>query len=225
MDEYSNWFSSFVLCTIGMAIVSASLSERINFRAHLIASILFAAIIYPFIVHWAWGDGWASPYRSYLREELLAGCGVIDFAGSGVIHMTGGLTALILSKMSLPREGRFSVLFQYPAYSSIFQSLGTLLIWFSWYGLIAVSSRSVESDDHWGSVLGRAISTTSLAAAAACVTSVLLGQIVNGQVLLQLCNNGALSGLVAISASCATCTMYGAFIIGTVCFLISFAWS
>jgi ammonium transporter, Amt family len=214
LEEYSKWFGSFSFCATSLAVVAGALAERIQLRVHILASIFFVTVTYPFIVHWAWGNGWASPFRSSLREELLAGCGVVDFAGCGVVHMTGGLVALIMSKMAQPRDGRFTVMFDYPMYSSIFQSLGALLMWVGWYGMIAVRAQSVESDENWGNVLMRAMSTTSVSGAAACVTSVLIGNFLNGSISTQLANNGALSGLVAVSASCATCSMEGAFVIG-----------
>lgn len=216
LEEYSRWFASFAFCATSLAVLSGALAERIHLRVHVVSSIFFVTVTHPFIVHWAWGNGWASPYRSHLREELLAGCGVVDFAGAGVVHMTGGLAALIMSKMAQPRKGRFTTMFDYPAYASVFQSLGTLLLWVGWYGMIAVRAQSVESDDKWRYVLVRAMSTTSLAAASSCVTSVCFGNFLNGSISPKLANNGALSGLVAISASCATCSMEGAFVIGII---------
>ena len=165
-------------------------------------------------MHWAWGNGWASPFRSSLRQELLAGCGVVDFAGSGVIHMAGGSVALVMSILLGPRDGRFTVMFDYPVYANVFQSIGTLMIWFGWFGIIIIAAQSVQSENQWGYVTARALSTASVSAAASCITSVMLGHFINGHISTTLGNNGALSGLVAISAACATCSVGGAFVIG-----------
>jgi len=88
-------------------------------------------VVYPVIACWAWNDkGWASAYRA--DEDALFGCGVLDFAGSGVVHLTGGVGAIIGAWMVGPREAFRTRCLQTPMYGPIFQSMGTLSLWFSW---------------------------------------------------------------------------------------------
>jgi ammonium transporter, Amt family len=145
---------------------------------------------------------------------LLGGCGVLDYAGAGVLHLSGGVTAFIVSKLIGPRRGRFSSPgLHFHEYSTLFQSVGAIAMWIGWYGIILGSSNAnaVPSD-----TISRSMASTTIAACSGCITSVLLGYVLNGFISPSLSNGGVLSGLVAISAACATCTMYGALIIGEI---------
>lgn len=122
------------------------------------------------------------------------------------------MTALTISKLIGPRKGRFSYPgLQFHEYSTIFQSIGVITVWVGWYGLIGGTSQMNGATDV---ILSRAISSTTIAACSGCLTCLFLGYILNGFISPSLSNCGLLSGLVAISASCSTCTLYGALIIG-----------
>jgi ammonium transporter, Amt family len=193
----------------------------------VVNATLYVVFIFPFVVHWAWGNGWASPFRSRISEEvslllsllsspysqLLGGCGVLDYSGSGVLHLTGGITAFIVSKLIGPRKGRFSSPgLHFHEYSTLFQSVGAVAMWIGWYGIILGSSNSNGATSQ---TISRSMAATTIAACSGCITSVLLGYVLNGFISPSLSNGGVLSGLVAISATCATCTMYAALIIGS----------
>jgi Amt family ammonium transporter len=214
MENLGQWFVSWLFCSIAITITSGTVAERITFRSYVVSTFIFATMTYPFLVHWAWSSGWASPYRSNIQQELLGRCGVLDFAGSGVVHMTGGLTALIITKMIGPRKNRFTPAgLKYPAYNTVFHCLGTLILWFGWYGYNAVAAHTITGN---GDVVMRVVAVTTISAACSCLTTVTLGLVLNDYVSSSLANGGALSGLVAISAGCATTEMEGALVIGVV---------
>ena len=122
---------------------TGTVAERCSFTAYLTYSICLTGFIYPVVVCWGWNvTGWASAWKSD-TDKLLFGCGLIDFAGSAVVHMTGGVAAfwgaLLLGpravrggkgvKVLLPLPAKYA-----PAYGPIFQTLGTLILWMGWYG-------------------------------------------------------------------------------------------
>lgn len=128
------------------------------------------------------------------------------------MHLSGGITAFVVSKLVGPRKGRFT----YPGlhfheYSTLFQSVGAIAMWIGWYGIILGSASSNSSSSE---VISRSIAATTISACSGCMVSVLLGYMLNGFISPSLANGGVLSGLVAISAGCSTCTMYGALVIG-----------
>merc|ERR1719267_210994 len=87
------WFFQYVFAAAASTIVSGAMAERTALGGYIIYTIVLTAFIYPVVVHWGWsGDGWASAWR---EKDLLVGCGAVDFAGSGVVHMTGGVAAVI----------------------------------------------------------------------------------------------------------------------------------
>lgn len=121
--------------------MSGAVAERVAFNAYVIYSIVLTSFIYPVVVHWGWApDGWASPWSDD-ADSLLFNCGVIDFAGSGVVHMTGGVAALLAAIAVGPRLGRFNedgTANSLPQQSAVLQTLGTLILWFGWYGFNGV---------------------------------------------------------------------------------------
>lgn len=107
------------------------MAERCKFSAYIIYSVALTSFIYPVVVHQAWSaDGWLSPWRD---SRLLGGCGVIDFAGSGVVHLTGGVAALVTASIVGPRTGRFDGTTKMMQQSMVFQTLGVLILWVGWY--------------------------------------------------------------------------------------------
>ncbi|CAN0067623.1 unnamed protein product, partial [Ectocarpus fasciculatus] len=107
---YANWIFQWAFAASATTIVSGAMAERATFGAYVLHSFLITSFIYPIVAHWAWSEeGWASARRADDDEDgLLFGCGVIDFAGSGVVHVTGGMAALVGIFILGPRVGRFN---------------------------------------------------------------------------------------------------------------------
>jgi len=224
---YAMWLFQWAFAAATATIVSGTVAERCSFTAYMTYSICLTGFIYPVIVCWGWNvTGWASAWRT--DEDLLFGCGLIDFAGSAVVHMTGGVAAFWGALFLGPRRARGGKLAKKlmplppnyaPAYGPIFQTLGTLILWMGWYGFNGVSTLYLVN---YGLVAAKTMVTTTIAAGTGAVSTLFLGALVSkrnpdtGGMVLSLGNatNGVLAGLVAITAPCSTCEPYGAFIIG-----------
>ncbi|MCP4604717.1 MAG: ammonium transporter [Proteobacteria bacterium] len=195
-----------VFCATAATIVSGAMAERTKFSAYLIYSLVVSVLIYPIFGSWAWGGlldggGW------------LEKMGFCDFAGSTVVHSVGGWIALAGAIVIGPRLGKYGpdkkprVI---PAHSITLAALGVFILWFGWFGFNAGSTTTGDGS------IGRIAVTTNLAAAAgvagALVTCWLLFKKPDASMTL----NGALAGLVGITAPCATVTPFGSVIIGLV---------
>ena len=211
IDLYTKplWLFQWAFCATASTIVSGAVAERITFSAYLLISTLLTAVIYPVVVHVAWGAGFASSWRT---TDLLMGCGTIDFAGSGVVHATGGIAALVTCYLLGPRIGRFNKgkVQDIPQQSIIYQTLGTLILWLGWYGFNGVSTLYINK---FGGVAAHTMVTTTIAAATGCLTTTGLGYLHTGVISPNNANNGVLAGLVSITAGCSTCSPEGALVI------------
>ncbi|MCY4021506.1 MAG: ammonium transporter [Chloroflexi bacterium] len=193
----AGFFFQFAFAGAAATIATGAMAERTNFVGKLIYSAILGAIIYPVVVFWTWGNGW-----------ILAQ-GFIDFAGSTIVHMTGGIVALVGAYMVGPRAGR--VFGRPPAASNLgIAALGTFILWFGWYGFNVGSTLGAGDPNTMGLV---AVNTTLAAAAGA------LGAMFYTYFLTQNWNvsfilNGSLAGLVGITAGCASVTPLGALVIG-----------
>jgi len=224
--DYIGWFFQFAFAATAATIVAGTVAERCKMEAYLCYSFFLTAFVYPVVVHAIWnGDGYLSAFAS----EPYRGVGVIDFAGSGVVHMTGGAVALIGAIILGPRIGRFydadgnklSEPQSFPPSNAALQMLGTFILWFGWYGFNPGSTLFI-SPAGYGDVAALAAVTTTLAPASGAVSAVLLDTLIGfvkaGEVEFDLgcAMNGALAGLVAITAGCSTVVPWAAVVIGIV---------
>ncbi len=167
-------------------IVSGAVAGRIKFGAFVAISIALTAVIYPIVGHWVWGGGWLS--------EL----GYLDFAGSSVVHMTGGVAALTIAAILGPRRGKFAsdgsarVI---PGHSAPFVALGTLILFFGWFGF---NGGSVLAAD--GVAVAPVLTTTVLAGCAGGISAMLFTWFRYHKPDLSMTCNGILAGLVGITA-------------------------
>ncbi|CBJ33604.1 Ammonium transporter [Ectocarpus siliculosus] len=211
--NWAGWLFQWAFAATTATIVSGAVVERVTFGAYVVYAMCLLGFIYPVVVHWGWSaGGWASAWR---ETELLMDCGVLDFAGSGVVHMTGGTAALVGAVLLGPRSGRFidGIPVELPQLSFVYQTLGTLCLWMGWYGFNGVSTLAIVG---LGEVAARAMVNTTIAGGVACVTSVTVAYFRIGYVDITAANNGVLGGLVAITAGCSVVMPEGAVVIGFV---------
>lgn len=218
------WFFQFAFSATSVTIVAGTLAERCQMVAYLMYSLFLSGFVYPVVVHTMWSN---NGFLSAFTEEPFQGIGVIDFAGSGVVHLTGGTTALIATWILGPRKGRFYDGRGRPlveprvihGHSLALQLMGTMLLWFGWYGFNCGSALLLGVDNS-GAIGALAAVNTSLAAAAGAVSSVLMElyiqKIKTGVYRFDLpkAMNGALSALVGITAPCGTVENWAAIVIG-----------
>ncbi|MHC4112498.1 MAG: ammonium transporter [Planctomycetota bacterium] len=200
---YAFWLFQATFCGAAATIVAGGMAERMKFHAYLIYSFIISALIYPIVGHWIWGGGW------------LAKMGFSDFAGSTVVHTVGGFAALVGTMILKPREGKYSIdgkAAAIPAHSIPLASLGVFILWFGWFGFNAGSTLGVTD----GSVIGRVAINTNLAAALGGIAAMITVWKRFGKPDLSMAMNGALAGLVAITAPCAFVEPWAALVIGAI---------
>ena len=137
--DYSNWLWKWTFAATAATIVSGAVAERCRFFAYICLSVLMQGFVYPVVAHWVWNDnGW-------LRANTIGGNGVMDFAGAGVVHVTGGMAALVGAYIIGPRAGRFSFEGTLPFKQNdiALSCLGTFCLWFSWYGNFGLFSSPI----------------------------------------------------------------------------------
>ena len=203
--NWSNFFFQLVFCATAATIVSGAMAERTKFLSYCIYSGVISAVVYPIEAGWVWnGQGW------------LAQLGFVDFAGSAVIHMVGGIAALIGAILLGPRIGKYTKqkdgsvqVHAIPGHSLTMGALGCFILWFCWYGFNGAAA-SDPAQMAW--ILGN----TTIAPAVATVTCMIFTWLKNGKPDVSMCLNASLAGLVAITAPCATVDALGAFVIGAV---------
>lgn len=210
MNLSSAVFFLFQLAFAGIAITIAlgGFAERAKLSIYLVFTVLFSALVYPVVAHWIWGGGW------------LAEHGKQDFAGSTVVHLTGAMAAFAATILLKPRIGKFNQdgsannIF---GHNQVFTALGVLLLWIGWFGFNAASTLGVE-DGFFGYVA----LNTNLAAAAGAVAALIVSWAVLGKSDVPTMLNGALAGLVAITASCAFVDTWAAVLIGFIAGILVF---
>ncbi|WP_017380599.1 ammonium transporter [Paenisporosarcina sp. TG-14] len=203
-------FFVFQLAFAGIAVTIAlgGFAERAKFSAYVIFTILFGIIVYPVIAHWIWGGGW------------LAEHGKQDFAGSTVVHLTGAMAALAATMLLKPRIGRFNKdgsSNNLAGHNQVYTALGVLILWVGWFGFNAGSTVSVDA-----AFFGFVALNTALAAAAGVVAATLISWVALGKPDIPTVLNGALAGLVAITASCAFVDVWASVVIGFIAGILVF---
>ena len=193
-----------VFCATAATIVSGAMAERTKFSVYCIYSVLISAVIYPISGHWIWGGGW------------LAQAGFHDFAGSTAVHMVGGIAALVGAKILGPRIGKYNpdgTVNAIPGHSLTLGALGVFLLWFGWFGFNGCSTVCATGD---GALLSmsKIFVTTNMAAAAGATATMLYTWARYKKPDVSMTLNGALAGLVAITAGCDMVSAAGAFAIG-----------
>ena len=205
---YSDFFYQTMFVCATVSIVSGAVAERIKIWPFFIFATLMAGIIYPISMGWQWGGGW------------LSTLGFSDFAGSTLVHACGGAAALAGVIVLGAREGRFSrsgeskAMVPFAASSIPLVTLGTFLLWFGWFGFNGFSQLAMGTFDDVNAIAKIAVNT-HLAGAAGTVTAAVLTRIIGGKTDIVMMLNGALAGLVAITAEPSTPTPVLAMIIGS----------
>jgi Amt family ammonium transporter len=210
MDYSTSAYFLFQLAFAGISLTIAfgGFAERAKLTAYVVFSILFSAIVYPIIAHWIWGGGW------------LAEHGKQDFAGSTVVHLTGAAASLAATILLKPRIGKFNkngTVNNIYGHNQVFTALGVLVLWVGWFGFNAGSTFVVD-DGFFGFVA----LNTNLAAGAGAIAALIISWMVLGKSDITTILNGALAGLVAITASCAFVETWAAVVIGFVAGILVF---
>ena len=199
--DWNSFVFQLVFCATAATIVSGSMAERTKFSAYCIYSAVISLVIYPIEAGWMWNSqGW------------LAQLGAIDFAGSIVIHMVGGVTALIGAMILGPRIGKYGKdgkVNAIPGHSITLGALGVFILWFAWYGFNGAAAED-------GARLGQILLTTTIAPAVATITTMIFTWVKNGKPDVSMSLNGSLAGLVAVTAGCADVDAIGSAVIGLV---------
>merc|ERR1719181_475059 len=206
----------FIQCGFAAAaatIVSGAMAERTALTGYICYTTIITMFIYPVVVHWVWsGEGWISAFNS---DAFLGG--VQDFAGSGIVHMTGGNAALVGAMIVGPRTGRFDEKkkpLPMPGHSTTLQVMGTFILWLGWYGFNPGSTLGLSSPGYARDA-ARVVVTTTLSAATGGVTVILLEKLCGDKTwnVGAVCN-GILGGLVSITAGCSVLMPWAAVIAG-----------
>ncbi len=200
--EFARMMFQVVFAATAATIVSGAMAERTRFIGYLAYSLIISAFIYPVAGHWIWGGGW------------LARLGMIDFAGSTVVHSLGGWVSLAGVVVLGPRIGRFTrtgVSVPIPGHNIPLAALGVFIMWLGWYGFNTGSTFSGLNP----SIAIIAVNTT-LSGACGAMAAMLITWLLKGKPDVGITLNGALAGLVASTATCALVNPYSAMVIGMI---------
>ncbi|MCF4096902.1 ammonium transporter [Maritalea sp. P4.10X] len=186
----SDWFFQMVFCATTASIVSGTMAERIKFWPFLIFTAILTGILYPITGSWQWGAGW------------LAEMGFADFAGSTLVHSVGGWAALAGAIILGARKGRYGPnghITPMPGSSIPLATLGMFILWLGWFGFNGASQLAMGTIADAGDI-SRIFANTNLAAAAGAVSTIILMQLIYKKIDVTMVINGALAGLVSITA-------------------------
>ena len=201
----SDFFFQLMFCATTASIVSGTLAERIKLWPCLVFVVVLTGFIYPIEASWQWGGGW------------LSEAGFSDFAGSTVVHSVGGWAALAGCLVLGPRLGKYKdgKTNPMPGSNLALATLGTFILWLGWFGFNGGSQLAMGTVGDVSDV-SRIFANTNMAAAAGAVTALILTQILYKKPDLTMVLNGALAGLVSITAEPLAPTLFGALWIGAV---------
>ncbi len=205
VPTYAAWLFQLVFAATAATIVSGAMAERTQFKSYLIYSVFITGIIYPIVGHWIWGGGW-------LDGGLVEWLDVDDFAGSTVVHSTGGWLALTGAIVLGPRLGKYDGEGKprpIAGHNLPLAALGVFILWLGWFGFNPGSEMGASS----ATIAGIAV-TTNLAASAGAITAMITAWIFLGKPDAGMSLNGALAGLVTITAGCASVSPTSAAIMG-----------
>ena len=197
------FFFQLVFAATASTIVSGAMAERTKFVSYMAYSVIISAVIYPISGHWIWGGGW------------LASMGFYDFAGSTVVHSVGGWLALTGALILGPRIGKYNAegkAMAIPGHNLILVCLGVFILWMGWFGFNPGSTMGTADP----TLIGKITVATNAAAAAGCITALCVAKVLFKKWEATMALNGALAGLVAITAPCAWISTEHAFIVGAI---------
>jgi len=202
----SDWFFQMVFVATAASVVSGTIAERVRMWPFMVFVAVISGFIYPVIGSWKWGAGW------------LDARGFLDFAGSTLVHSTGGWAALTGALIVGARHGRFDSNGRprlMPASSLPLATLGTFILWLGWFGFNGASQLAIGTIDDAAAV-AKIFVNTNMAAASGTMTAMLLTQILYKKVDPTMVLNGALAGLVSITAEPLTPSVGMAVLIGAI---------
>ncbi|MFW6243508.1 MAG: ammonium transporter [Desulfovibrionales bacterium] len=206
---YTFWFFQSVFAATAATIVSGGIAERTKFSSYILISIVVTGLIYPISGHWAWG----SLYGAAGWLESAFSVPFSDFAGSSVVHSVGGWVALAGAIVVGPRLGKYGPdrkAKAIPGHNIPLAALGVFILWFGWFGFNPGSTTTADAS------IGAIAMNTSLAASGGTLAALLFSWLRFGKPDMSMTMNGALAGLVGITAPCATVSPAAAIIIGLV---------
>jgi Amt family ammonium transporter len=196
-------FFQFVFCAVSLAIVWGATLERIKFSAYIIYAVIFSSVLYPVLSHWIFGGGW-----------LQVNVGMQDFAGSTVVHLIGATGAFAALLLLGPRIGKYTKDGKpraIPGHSMPLVGLGVLILWLGWFGFNPGSTLGAI-----GGRFAEVVVVTNLAAAAGVVAAVAVMYLLSKTIDIGMAGNGAIAGLVAITAPSGYVEYWAAPIIGAI---------
>ena len=202
-------FFQTVFAATAATIVSGAIAGRTKYTTYAVFSIIMTALIYPIAGGWEWNGGWLNT-ASFMPAEF------IDFAGSSIVHSVGGWAALVAAWMVGPRIGKFlnGKPIEMHGHNQMYATLGVFILWLGWFGFNGGSQLAWGGDD--ATAASQVVLVTNLAAAAGALSALLFTWIKNGKPNLGMTLNGALAGLVSITAGCGNMSESGAVLAGLI---------
>lgn len=211
--EISFFFFQVVFCSTAATIVSGAVAERVKFSVYLISTFVLSLCLYPVVGHWAWGGAFSGEATGWLAKR-----GFVDFAGSTVVHSVGGWMALAYLLLIGPRKGAFQYEHHVPFIASNIPMAigGVFVLWFGWFGFNGGSGLI------FGESVPRILVNTLLAGCSGMLAGLFLERLTTGKYKVDGAINGALAGLVGITANCHAVDEGAALVIGAVAGVVAF---
>ena len=208
--EGADLFFQTMFAATAATIVSGAIAGRTKYSTYIIFSIVMTAIIYPIAGGWEWNGGWLNDTDGFMPAEF------IDFAGSSIVHAVGGFAALVAAYMVGPRIGKYidGKVMPIPGHNQILATLGVFILWLGWFGFNGGSQLAWGGDD--AVAASTVVLITNLAAAAGALGALITTWIWYGKPNLAQSLNGALAGLVSITAGCGNMSAGGAVLAGLI---------